>query len=1401
MTRSLLMSHFLYLAVGVGAAPTPPEQINFSSQYGPNRNSPRLLTPQWVGEEGVDAVVILAIDDMRDHRKYELYLRPILDRLKKIDGRAPVSIMSCKIDPQTALLQDWLKEGVSIECHTADHPCPLLGAKVPNSANVFDLARAKGTYDKCVDQMFEIPHNRPVAFRVPCCDSMNTPSPRFFAEIFSKTTEKGKFLQIDSSIFTVPTANDPEAPRELVLNKDGSERFRRYVQFEGFVNVIEDYPYPYIINGTCWEFPCAVPSDWEAQNLQKPANPRTLEDWKAYLDLTVKKKGVMTTVFHPYAWSTPQQWVDLVDYADKTYGKRVKFLNFREALERLTTNVTGGKTLRETSKERADVKLPAPLPGDAPGAQKVWLVDVDEDGHDDLLFTVGEQSVLRLFDPAKGGWTREVKTEKPLPPIYRADGTHNGFFVHARALYWQNEDTAALPGLVYRASFNDVLKHVEPMAKSPAAGLASMRAAPGFKVELVAAEPAVMDPVGFSFGPDGKLWVVEMPDYPLGMDAKGTVGGRVRILEDRDGDGMYEKSTLFLDNLPYPTSVLAWRKGVLVAAAPDILYAEDTNNDQKADVRKVLFSGFSEGNQQHRINHLTYGLDGWVYGANGDSGGTIRSTQLPTQAPVSISGRDFRFKPDTGEFEAIPGQSQFGRNRTDAGDWFGCNNSNPLYHFPLDDRYMKRNPHVPPSPGVMRVNTPRVPGAAPVFPISRTQPRFNDFHTLNHFTSACSSHIYRDTLISAPEGAQTVLIAEPVHNLIHRQWLTPRGSTFISERPAHELTSEFLASTDNWSRQTTVATGPDGAVYFADMYRQVIEHPKWIPPEWQAKYNLRAGDDKGRIYRIAPVGVTLQKVPRFDTMSSERLVAALDTDNGVQRDLVQFEVLWRGDQGVVPLLTRQVLSSPHALGRLQALCTLGAMGKADAPVIKAALGDRSAAVRRHAVRIGEALFAAHPELAMEAIRLAGDPDQQVRLQLACSLGEIELPQAAEALGALATDARSDSILIAAVISSLNQRNLSAVARGVTKSARQNTPPPELLSGLLKTATALKQNDAVATIVMALTTPSNGAYQPWQLQTLANLLDAVDLKSLKAGADSGAAIAKTLEAARTIARDDSAAVEMRSAAMSLLGREASAQKQDMALLEGLLSPQSPQEIQGAVLATLTRRKEASIAPLLLRHLKGLSPKLREAVLDALLTRADWAGALLDAIEKKQLSATDLDPTRRQRLIQSGPGNTRKRAATIFADINADRQKVIDAYADAATLKGNAATGKLIFTKTCATCHKLGDTGYAVGPDLAAVGDKSAQGLLISILDPNRAVETRYLNYIASTDDDDTHTGLLSAETATSITLLGASNQSVTLLRRELKELRSSNMSLMPEGLESGLKQQDLADLIAFIRSPQ
>ncbi len=1493
-----------------------------------SRTFPKLITPQWVGEDGVEAVVILSIDDMRGHERWEEFLRPLLERLKKIDGRAPVSIMTCQIDPREPHLQKWLAEGVSLETHTLDHPCPLLQKG--------DLAAAKQTYDRCVDQMAAVPGSRAVAFRMPCCDSMNTPSPRFYTEIFGKTTTSGNFLEIDSSVFNIVTGSDPEVPRALVVDGAHQEIFRRYLPFKSYAVTVEDYPYPYVIGGKCWEFPCAVPSDWSAQHVQKPDNPRTIEDLKRGLDTAVVKQGVFTLVFHPHNWIKAEQLVELVDHAVNKHGNKIKFLTFREAAERLNKHLLNGQPLRDKDGgasgtrlldlnadgyldvvagnpqvRRTRVWLPrlrqwteSPFPLDLTrtdarfgllhddrrptvfdGTRGAWhfdgtawiqdprlvrglpadaklaamrLLDLDGDGIDELLtrntnksarqpiyrrhsngwellpFTLPENMELptadhdtglrfvdldengsldvlysndtgyaaALFTSLEKGWSQELVRGKPgaqdaIPRIARA-GTNNGAWIHGRTLWVQNEDTAELPDLVDRMPLDKLLESVKfPGPKSPELALQTMRVRPGFQVELAACEPLVTDPVAIAFGPDGKLWVAEMGDYPRGADGRGAKGGVIRYLEDTDGDGRYDRSTLFLDDLGYPNGVTPWRGGVLVTCAPDVFYAEDTDGDGRADRREILYSGFMEGNPQHRANGFTWGMDGWLYGAHADSAKGGLTLHRRGGEVVDANGRDFRIRPDEGLLDPQSGVSQYGRGRDDWDNWFGNENSNPLYHYVLADHYLRRNQHVPAIDG--KVDVSDQPGVAEVFPASRTLARYNDLYAANRFTSANSAIIYRDDLFG-PAFEGNSFVSEPVHNLVHREILRPEGLTFHSGRAADERDSEFLASADNWCRPATLVTGPDGALWVTDMYRQTIEHPEWIPISIQKQVDLRAGSDMGRIYRVSPVGSERRPIPRLDKLSTAELVAALDSPSGWQRDMVQQMLLWKPDPASYKPLHMLVASSKRPLTRTQALWTLELLGQATPEEIATAMRDERPGVRRHAIRIAEGHLSSSPALGEGLLERANDRDPQVKLQLAYTLGEWEDPRGGKALGQLALEHRDDPYLTAAVLSSVNPQNLAGVTEAVLAVPAPAEPPAELLEQLVGLATAYHDEATLTAALKRIGAPREDRYAAWQLTALAGLLDALagggtDWQKY----DPDQALAKMFAFARETALNDDADEGQRLRAIRLLGRSAESQTDDIASLVALLVPQTSGAVQASAVESLARIASDTVPPALLSGWKGHGPELRSQILDVLLSRPSGQSALLAAVERGEVPAADIDATRRQRLQQSGDDTIRGKASTLLAGgIESNRGQVVEQYRSVLATPGDAAAGAAVFAKRCAVCHRLRGVGVEVGPDLASLTDLSPESLLTAILDPNKAIEAKYRDYLALTTAGLTHTGLLASETGNSVTLLGQEGKQQTILRTDLETLQATGKSLMPEGLEKDMTPQDLANVIAHVR---
>jgi putative membrane-bound dehydrogenase-like protein len=955
-----------------------------------------------------------------------------------------------------------------------------------------------------------------------------------------------------------------------------------------------------------------------------------------------------------------------------------------------------------------------------------------------------------------------------------------------------------LAGTRFKATVDENKTH-GTHALSPQQSLAAIRTKAGLKVQLVAAEPLVTSPVAIDFGPDGKLWVAEMLDYPLGKDGKYRPGGRIRLLEDTDGDGVYDKATIFLDNLPFPTGVTAWRKGVLICAAPDILYAEDTDGDGKADVVRKLYTGFGTQNYQARVNSLVWALDGWIYGSCGMFGGKIECFPPGGKSHfVQLGDRDFRIKPDLGLLEPVTGRTQQGRARNDWDDWFGCDNSNLCRHYPLADHYLKRNPHV--AVEVTAYSVLDYPDSHRLYPISRELQLFKLSGPPGYTTAACGLGIYRDDLLGK-EYQGNAFVCEPVNLLVHRMVLSPKGSTFSGRRAPGEEKSEFLASTDTWFRPVRVQTGPDGALWVVDMYRYVIEHPRWIPPEDLAQLDLRAGSTMGRIYRIFPADKGPRPIPRLDKLGTAGLAAALDSPNGWQRDMASQMLLWKADATVAAALERMAAECKRPEARLHALCVLDGLGKLRPELVKAALADAHAGVRRHAIRLAEPLLKTAPGLGAAAVKLIDDPDAQVRLQVAYLLGEWHDPRAAAAVAELLARHGSDAFLAAAILSSVREDNLAEVIAHLFSHNADALPPPAQLQKLFAMAAAVNQpgiaNDAVQKIVVV---PPSG-YARWQLAALAGFLDArrqrgEPLESLHAELRSG--VERMLAHARKIAVSSTSPKSERLLAIVLLGHEKAQRGSDIELLATLLTPQNSAGVQAAALTTMGKVPDDGAAKLLVGRWRQLTPPLQSLALDVLLSREVWQTVLLDGIAKNDVPAGNIDAARRQRLLGSKSEPIRSKAARLFAQAGADRQKVLADYQDVTTLVGDAARGKAVFMKSCAACHRQGDVGNAVGPDLTGLSTKTPEYLLQEILNPNKNVDSRYVGYLAVTRAGQTFTGVLAAETATSITLRGQDGKQEVILRADLDELVSTGRSLMPEGLERDLSRQDLADVIAFIR---
>jgi putative membrane-bound dehydrogenase-like protein len=960
-------------------------------------------------------------------------------------------------------------------------------------------------------------------------------------------------------------------------------------------------------------------------------------------------------------------------------------------------------------------------------------------------------------------------------------------------------------------------------ARSPERSRLTFRTPPGLELQIVASEPMLASPITIDWDARGRMWVTEMCDYPAGVDGNWLPGGRIKVLEDTNRDGLPDRATVFVDHIPFPTGVKPWGNGALICAAPDILYAEDLDGDLKADRVTKLFSGFATENFQARVNSLALGLDNWIYGANGLLGGTIHGTFTPArirpgtsaapQIDVDIRNRDFRFHPFTGAFETAAGLTQQGRVRDDWGHWFGCDNSQAVTQYPLPEHYLRRNPHVP-SPDPVHF-VPTGPSPDRLFPASRLLARFNDLEMANRVTSACGIEIYRDDLLGA-EYQGNAFVCENVHNLIHRQILSSDGIVFSGRRADDEQNSEFLASADNWSRPVQVRTGPDGALYVVDMYRFLIEHPRWIPAERLAQIDVRAGADRGRIYRLVPKAGKLRPIADLRKMSTARLAEHLDHPNGPERDRVHLELLMRGDKSALPRLTRLATSASRAEVRLQALCVLEGLNALTPDLVAKALQDPHEQVRCNAVRLAENWLSgtrpsADPRdvsrLANSVLALAEDNSRSVRYQVAFTLGVTRHPGAGVQLARIALQEPENDYLRAAVLSSAVPHAAAMLAE-ITAAERSSPGIDALLVALVTTSAAAGDPAALKHTLDSLLPRADRPVTSAGLAAFAGLLDALERRDIRlpslltgdaAPHDGTGRLRSLREAAVNLARTPTAPQADRELALRTFARDPSAQADDIELLATLVS--TTPELRNAAIAALQRVRTPAVADQLLRDWPQHSPLTRSAIVTLLLSREEWLMPLLVAVKEGHVAAAEIPLSEQLRFARSAHEETRIFAREVLrATPISPREAVLADYRRALGRAGDPVRGREVFTRQCASCHSLDGVGFNVGPDLTTVGGKDEDYWLQNILAPSAAVVPQFVAYNIETKDGRNLSGVIQGESSTSLTLAQGGGAVETLLRSDIAELRASTLSLMPDGLEAGIPPASMADLLAFARRP-
>jgi putative membrane-bound dehydrogenase-like protein len=934
-----------------------------------------------------------------------------------------------------------------------------------------------------------------------------------------------------------------------------------------------------------------------------------------------------------------------------------------------------------------------------------------------------------------------------------------------------------------------------------------------YEARLVAAEPLVRDPVDICWDAQGRAYVADMIDYPLGSP-DGKLLSRIQQLIDDDGDGRYDRTITFADELDHSQGMLPYQGGLIVTTRTQVLFLKDTDGDGMADIRKPLIAGFNPSFSQLQVSSPRWGLDGQVYFNNG-----LDSKQIYPVADgdkegekLDVARHNLRWNPHDGKVQPASGFGQFGGAFDDWGRHYFSSNRSPIMFAVVPYETTKLGGPV----------TPRQPweNIAPFGPDSRVYPlqvthTTSDAHAGTN-TSACGITVYRGDLM--PELRGEIFVCDPTGQLITRfSKPVSHGASLQSSRVG-ELT-EFFRSSDEWCRPVNLTTGPDGALYVSDIYRQYIDHSRFFPDEFVKNHDMRSGEHHGRIWKIVPKGYKPRAFPSAPE-DVPALIAWLSHDNAWHRETAQRLLQEKASsaEAIRSIATALEKSSPsNDLGKLHTLwlhanLTTSLTDSAGAiqpllPLVEGAKGELAENVvliaHRHPAYFGDQTRAVITQaassgglrarmLALATTRPAADEWEKMVSTIANSTEGLEDPWFQNAL------------LIHL------QGHAGLLASELLKTPSYTNTPSEakitFLRELASASAASKDPQDLNQLVSTLHQQPGELlwWKPALLEGLSLGLPKAGIKSIAAFAanpppsenDPRTEIPKLLDRANQVIADASAPVEVRLACIPLLSQQA--YESTGPVLKNLLSGNQPGAISAAAFAIVKRYGAKVTAPLLYEVLPTASPAVRKEIIAVLGSNSATLLDMLERMDRAEVPKALVDAESRWRYLQSTSEPVKTLASKLFEQPAADRAAVIATYLPSTQAKGDASKGKEIFVQVCSVCHSYQGQGIAVGPDISDVRARDKAALLNDILDPNRMIEARWSAYLVETRDGRVLSGILETENTTSVVLKMPGGISETVARADISSIKSLDTSLMPVGLEAGITVPQMADLLAFLR---
>ncbi|MGC4004957.1 MAG: ThuA domain-containing protein [Pirellulales bacterium] len=983
---------------------------------------------------------------------------------------------------------------------------------------------------------------------------------------------------------------------------------------------------------------------------------------------------------------------------------------------------------------------------------------------------------------------------------------------------------------------------------SPEESLKHYQTPEGFELRLFASEKDFLNkPIAMNWDERGRLWLCETLDYPNELQQPGQGRDRIRVCEDTNGDGVADAFTVFAEGLSIPTAILPIRGGCLVQNATETLFLKDTDGDGKADLKKVLVTGWAAGDTHGGVSNFQYGPDNWVWAmqgynsskpvlANGEAQGAFRQgffrMKLNHANPPEIEKIEFLRSTDN---------NTWGLGFSEEGYVFGSTaNRNPSVYLPIPNRYYE----------AVRGWTPELlaPRMAPNHYFAKPgTDKIRQVDQFDGYTAGAGHAVYTARNYPQQYWNRLAFVCEPTAHIVGAFVIDADGAGFKSHTPFN-----IVQSDDEWAAPIMAEVGPDGNLWILDWYNFIVQHNPTPAGFKTGKGNAYESDlrDKrhGRIYRLLYTGdeKAVNGKPRETTAltthdlskaTTAQLVEGLKSDNRFWRLQAQRLLVEKADPASIEPLSKLAMDRTaneyavvHALQTLEGLD--GAAGtrvawKDQREVIDAAAKNPSPAVRVAVARM-------HPRYAEFADTLETMEDAEPQVKLAKYLGlfgygnapisgilrrELRDPvvmqdrQLRDALTCLATRSPIDFAQMGNSHDDKLNPAIVQIASIVAEHFAREKPNHHATFSMFETV-ALSKGAFLDAMIAGFARGWPKGYQlslseddEGVLNTYADALNGqaqanfIALARAIGSREMDKRIAALAEGWRKTLADAKAKSEDRIRAANDLATQS---PDDAKTVEALLAPLTnlaPPDLVAGLLDALAKSTAPNLGKELLVKLPQLSPAGKDGVMRLLLKRPATTGELLDALDKGELQASDLKLDQQTALRAHPDRRIAARAQKILAKSggipDADREKVIVSYHAASDHKGDAAKGKLLFTANCAKCHRHSGEGNTIGPDLTGMNVHPKHELLTQILDPSRSVESNFRQYTVETTDGRVLTGLLAAESRTAIELIDAEAKKIALPRDEIDTLTAGKKSLMPEGFEKTLSVEQMTDLLEFL----